>query len=1022
MTGARAVAAHGILGLQRHVGNHVVARLLQPPPAVIQRHSTHEHYLLGSLPADKLADIPSIREQHAQGDATNTPKRKAVTHLLKQEMKRLLTWQHQGPESQLATQHAKFGARIGKVKKVHNEWQVPYVEIPTQGGSTVICTYGELNTLADMFGNLKDLKDARPEVVVGMLQGVRQRVYITLHKLLQEVDVSGEQLVSEVEWLRPGTSFEGAMGFTGKEKTPVGKLMALKGYDFATREGGSGAKYPFNGGEATESNASAALARNACHFAPETWHTWRRYHERARELAGDAQLARILVHTDPANKRVHEERARELTNEALLHSGFGDHYLQDAYASGHLIDKTLIMQWMVQWLNDTGRARRATDWSMISAMAKQQLRSNPQMMENVGGGISARLQEMGVQSQAEIRLLMWWRREAARNADHRTMTPQQMLQFALPGSNFPVSGISVANDFLPLLNSLVSMGFVNASAKHGRFTLDQAHVDVLTGGKKAPYRARTAVPLVAPPDYEREAQEFNYEALTMFLDSTYVQKMTNFLHDKFCAEGLDVSERRRRTDRRDLRRRSDALSRRTARRPALGRDGADGSRGDLHHSLDAVWKPVQLGAVSGGDRSPISSQGPPAHWRQGARRLEQGARTGMHTCGRPVQPGHQRASSRPPPSASRCSCTWPTAPHSLRPTQSSRPKAPARPNSHCPTHSSKITAVRMRQLGSSGLSLSVVGFGAWAAAGGRWLHGLGPQDDAESMAAILRAVEGGVNWIDTAPLYGRGHSEEVVGAALRQLPASDRPYVFTKCSADWTDDGDVAATASLADIPSRLDDSLRRLGVERVDLLQIHAPRWYADVLDETWQVLLDLKASGKIRYTGVSNFSVAQLETCEALGHVDSLQPSFSAIKREAAAELLPWCAAHGTGVIVYSPMESGLLSGTYTEERVASLPDIDVRKHGRPEFAQPRLSRNVALGRALHDLAKRRGVPTPALAVAWTLAWPGVSGAIVGARRPAHVDDWLSAGDLELDAAELDAIAQAIAATGAGQGPTRP
>jgi len=330
--------------------------------------------------------------------------------------------------------------------------------------------------------------------------------------------------------------------------------------------------------------------------------------------------------------------------------------------------------------------------------------------------------------------------------------------------------------------------------------------------------------------------------------------------------------------------------------------------------------------------------------------------------------------------------------------------------------------VKQRRLGSTDLTLSVVGFGAWAAAGDRWQHGLGPQDDAESLAAIRRALDGGVNWIDTAPGYGRGHSEEVVGAALRPLAADDRPCVFTKCGARWTADGDFEASASPASIRPQLDDSLRRLGLEQVDVLQVHWSGWYADALEETWGVLLDLKACGKIRYAGVSNFTLDQLRACEALGHVDSLQPPFSAIKRQAAADLIPWCTTNDTGVIVYSPMESGLLSGAYTEQRVAQLPEIDVRKHGRPEFAPPRLGRNLALARAFQELGGRLEVSAPAVAVAWTLAWPGVTGAIVGARRPQHVEDWLLAGELELGPANLDFVAQAIAETGAGEGPSRP
>jgi aryl-alcohol dehydrogenase-like predicted oxidoreductase len=329
-------------------------------------------------------------------------------------------------------------------------------------------------------------------------------------------------------------------------------------------------------------------------------------------------------------------------------------------------------------------------------------------------------------------------------------------------------------------------------------------------------------------------------------------------------------------------------------------------------------------------------------------------------------------------------------------------------------------ALATKPFGTTGMEITRVGFGAWAIGGGDWAYAWGPQEDAQSVAAIRYAVEQGVNWIDTAAVYGLGHSEEVVAQALEGIPEGDRPYVFTKCGLVWDpDDRTAPARRTGTEIRREVDDSLRRLGVERIDLYQMHRPAEDGTPLEEYWQTLLDLKAQGKIRAAGLSNHDVSQLETAEKLGHVDTLQPPFSAIHRSAAAEI-GWCAAHDTGVIVYSPMQAGLLTGAFSRERVEGLPQDDWRRK-HPDFTT-NLDANLGLADALVPVAKRHGVQPAAVAVAWTLAWDGVTGAIVGARRPDQVDGWLAAADLELTAADLDEIAGAIGETGAGAGPVAP
>jgi aryl-alcohol dehydrogenase-like predicted oxidoreductase len=329
-----------------------------------------------------------------------------------------------------------------------------------------------------------------------------------------------------------------------------------------------------------------------------------------------------------------------------------------------------------------------------------------------------------------------------------------------------------------------------------------------------------------------------------------------------------------------------------------------------------------------------------------------------------------------------------------------------------------------RPLGTSGPAISTVGFGAWAVGGGGWAFGWGPQEDADSLAAMRHALELGINWIDTAAVYGLGHSEEVVGRLLREIPQRDRPLVFTKCGLVW-DDRDRMADARRvlrpASIRAECDASLRRLGIERIDLYQFHWPDETGIRVDDSWDVMVRLVEAGKIGLAGVSNFDVALLERCEGIRHVDSLQPPFSLIRRDAGEREIPWCAEHGTGVIVYSPMQSGLLTDGFTAQRVAALADDDWRRRS-PQFQAPNLQRNLALRDALKPIARRHGVTTSAVAVAWTLAWPGVTGAIVGARTPAQVDGWVGAATLELTPGDLDEIAAAIGRTGAGTGPVRP
>jgi aryl-alcohol dehydrogenase-like predicted oxidoreductase len=289
---------------------------------------------------------------------------------------------------------------------------------------------------------------------------------------------------------------------------------------------------------------------------------------------------------------------------------------------------------------------------------------------------------------------------------------------------------------------------------------------------------------------------------------------------------------------------------------------------------------------------------------------------------------------------------------------------------------------------------------------------------------MRHALELGVNWIDTAAVYGLGHSEEVVGRLLRERQPAERPMVFTKCGLIWDQNNPMAPPRRVLkpdSIRRECDASLRRLGVDHIDLYQFHWPDETSTPVEDSWNEMARLIEVGKVRLGGVSNFGVPLLERCETIRHVDSLQPPFSLIHRQAAAREIPWCATHNTGVICYSPMQSGLLTDTFSREHVARFAEDDWRRRS-PDFNEPNLSRNLALRDALRPIAQRHGTTVSAVAVAWVLAWPGVTAAIVGGRSPQQVDGWIGAASLQLTAADLQEISDAIVRTGAGEGPTIP
>jgi aryl-alcohol dehydrogenase-like predicted oxidoreductase len=324
--------------------------------------------------------------------------------------------------------------------------------------------------------------------------------------------------------------------------------------------------------------------------------------------------------------------------------------------------------------------------------------------------------------------------------------------------------------------------------------------------------------------------------------------------------------------------------------------------------------------------------------------------------------------------------------------------------------------MRTRALGSRGPEITVIGLGTWALSG-PYQFGWGPVDDDESIAAIRAAVEAGVNWLDTAAVYGFGHAEEVLGRALEPFRVGEDVLVFTKCGRSWYETRpEIVYDLRPDSIRFECEKSLRRLGLERIDLYQFHWPDYGTGTpVEESWATMGELVDEGKVRWIGVSNFTVELLNRCEAVRHVDSLQPPLSLLNRHAREELIPWAAAHGTGVIVYSPMASGLLTGSFSAGALDRLAEDDWRRRAAA-FQEPAFSRSLELVERLRPVAGRLGVGLPALAVAWTLAVPGVTGAIVGARRASQIDDWLSAADLRLSADDLAVIEHALEETGAG------
>jgi len=322
--------------------------------------------------------------------------------------------------------------------------------------------------------------------------------------------------------------------------------------------------------------------------------------------------------------------------------------------------------------------------------------------------------------------------------------------------------------------------------------------------------------------------------------------------------------------------------------------------------------------------------------------------------------------------------------------------------------------MQTRQLGKSDLHITRVGYGAWAIGGPGWEFGWGQQNDADAIAAIHRSLELGVNWIDTAAVYGLGHSEEIVARALKEWSGA-KPYVFTKCVLHWDAKGKVLMDHRAASIRQEIEDSLRRLQRDTVDLYQIHwPPKPDSAVLEEAWSTLADLKEQGKVRWIGVSNFDVQQMRRAQKIAPITSLQPPYSLIHREVEEDILPFCLRENIGVIVYSPMASGLLTGAMTRERAAKLPNDDWRK-GHSDFIEPNLSRNLALVERLREIATRHGRSIGEVAIAWTLRNPAVTGAIVGARSARQADGVMRAADLQLSDKEMREIEDFFAETAA-------
>lgn len=311
--------------------------------------------------------------------------------------------------------------------------------------------------------------------------------------------------------------------------------------------------------------------------------------------------------------------------------------------------------------------------------------------------------------------------------------------------------------------------------------------------------------------------------------------------------------------------------------------------------------------------------------------------------------------------------------------------------------------MKTKRLGNSDLWVTPIGLGSWAIGGGDNPYGWGAQDDDDSIRTIQHALDLGINWIDTAKGYGHGHSEEIVGQALKGR--RDKVIVATKCGILWKEDGsDIYGHLKAASIKVEVESSLKRLQMDMIDLYQIHWPLPDEDI-EEGWRAISDLIDEGKVRYGGVSNFNVEQMKRIAPIRSITSLQPPYSMIKPEIESEILPYCAQQNIGVIVYSPMQAGLLSGKFTAERAAALPDDDWRK-GDPNFQEPILSINLKTVERLKDIAARNGISMSVLAIAWTLRRPEVTAAIVGARRPSQIEETVKAGEVELNGTDWQEI----------------
>ncbi len=310
--------------------------------------------------------------------------------------------------------------------------------------------------------------------------------------------------------------------------------------------------------------------------------------------------------------------------------------------------------------------------------------------------------------------------------------------------------------------------------------------------------------------------------------------------------------------------------------------------------------------------------------------------------------------------------------------------------------------MQTKQLGNSNMAITPMGVGAWAMGGGGWAFAWGPQDDDESIAAIHAALDRGINWIDTAAVYGLGHSEEVVARALKGR--SHKPLVFTKCERVWNDRREISKSLKADSIRREVDASLRRLQLDVIDLYQIHWPEPDEDI-EEGWTAMAELQRAGKVRWIGVSNFNADQMRRAQAIAPITSLQPPYSMLSRDIEQTILPYAQANGIGVIVYSPMKSGLLSGAMTRERVAAMPEDDFRRR-TPPFQEPRLSRNLELAELLRAIGKRHGRTPGEVAIAWTLRHPAVTAAIVGMRSAQQVDGVIGAAEFRLSAGEIAEI----------------